>query len=47
MPQDNSENHQNIRIPLENYETHENLEFLFRIIKLKKAHIIEDTFRLY
>ena len=33
MPQENNENHQNIRIPQENHETHENLKIPQRIIK--------------
>ena len=35
MPQENTENHQNIKITLEKEETHENLRFLLRIIKSK------------
>ena len=36
MQQKNNENHQNILIPLENYETHENLKFPMRIIQSTK-----------
>ena len=36
MPQETSENLQNIKVTLESYETHENLGFPLRIIKSKK-----------
>ena len=39
MPQENSENHENIKITLESYETHENLGFPLRIIKSKKKNL--------
>ena len=40
MPQENIENHQNIRISLENYEIYENIEFPMRIIKSKNLKIL-------
>ena len=41
MLQENSENHQNIKITLESYETHENLRFPVRIFFERKTKIIE------
>ena len=41
MPQETSENLQNIKVTLESYETHENLGFPLLIIKSKKKSLKE------